>query len=93
MWGFMYARNSEIWTWVAIDEDSRLVICWHVGDREIYDARVFIRELSKRVSGRVQITSDGLNLYYPAIVSYFNNDNVDYVKMVKASNQRFYNDW
>ena len=55
--------RGEVWTWVAIDQDSRLIVTWLVGTRGPDAAHEFIADLRSRVSGRVQITTDGYKPY------------------------------
>jgi transposase-like protein len=53
-----------MWTWTAIDPDSKLIVTWHLGKRTRDDASRFIRDLSERLaSPAVQITTDGLGAY------------------------------
>jgi transposase-like protein len=62
----MMERNpaaGDIWLWVAIDADSKLVPCWTLGERDAQAAYRFIYNLRQRVTNRVQLTSDGLQAY------------------------------
>src|SRR5271156_25556 len=70
IWSFVYAKQKNVpeakkgsagdaWTWVAIDADTKLVPSWRVGDRSTETAIDFVSDLSKRLSHRVQITTDG----------------------------------
>jgi transposase-like protein len=56
-----------VWTWVAIDADTKLVPCWLVGERTYEDAEYFIRDLASRLAHRVQLTTDGLHMYLRAV--------------------------
>lgn len=73
---------GDVWTWVAIDADSKLVPSWLVGDRDGYTAKLFINDLESRLSHRVQLTSDGHRPYLEAVGSTF-GANVDYAMLVK----------
>lgn len=95
IWAFVAAKEKnvpephrgefgwgDVWTWVAIDQDSRLIITWLVGTRGPEAAHEFIGDLRSRVSGRVQITTDGHKPYLAAIEAAFGND-VDYAQLKK----------
>src|ERR1700733_9160971 len=58
---------GDIWLWAAIDADSKLVATWLLGDRSASTARAFMSDLASRLSDRVQLTSDALNVYLPAV--------------------------
>ncbi|GMV99323.1 MAG: hypothetical protein AMXMBFR84_04620 [Candidatus Hydrogenedentota bacterium] len=77
------ARTGDVWTWVALDADSKLVPCYRVGKRTSTDAHAFMRDLSSRLVNRVQLSSDTLNLYVDAVEAAFGAD-VDYGKVVKV---------
>lgn len=95
IWSFCYARNrkvppahtgklgyGDIWTWVALDPDTKLVPTWLVGDRGVFCATLFMNDLALRLKERVQITSDGHKAYPEAIAAAFNNK-VDYARLIK----------
>jgi IS1 family transposase len=95
IWSFCYAkaRNvptaknapkgaGDVWTWTAINADTKLVPCWHVGPRDIISAYQFMQRLSARMANRIQLTTDGLTFYLPAIREAFGTD-VDYAMLVK----------
>src|SRR5579885_931155 len=73
---------GDLYTVVAIDADSMLVPCWHVGKRNWFHTVQFIEDLRQRVANRPQITSDAFQPYYNAIMSAFGND-CDYAKLIK----------
>ena len=94
-WAFCYAkaRNvpeekrdefgyGDVWTWVALDPDTKLVPSWLVGRRDADDAMAFIGDLRPRLRNRVQITTDGHRPYIEAIERAFGKD-VDYAMLVK----------
>lgn len=73
---------GDVWTWVAIDADTKLVPCWMMGTRSSNAARPFMVDLAARMAGRIQITSDGLNAYAGAVDEAFGNA-VDFGQVVK----------
>ncbi len=95
IWSFCYAKQAnvpkdkknqfgfgDVWTWVALDPDSKLVVSWLVGLRNANWANTFMKDVAKRLSNRVQITSDGHKVYIEAVEEAFGN-NVDYAMLVK----------
>jgi IS1 family transposase len=73
---------GDVWTWVAMDSDTKLACTWVVGSRDAHTARVFVRDLKSRLANRVQLTTDGLKHYFHAIAEYF-DDEVDYATLTK----------
>jgi IS1 family transposase len=73
---------GDVWTWVALDADTKLVPSYRVGSRDISDARDFIADLAKRLSNRVQLTTDGNRAYLSAVERSFKGD-IDYAMLVK----------
>ena len=73
---------GDVWTWIAIDRDSKLVPTWRVGDRTERTGRPFIKDLRSRIDGRFQLTSDGHWPYIEA-VGYGCGLTVDYAMLVK----------
>ncbi len=73
---------GDIYTWTAIDADTKLVPCWHVGTRGIDSARCFISDLASRLDGRVQLTTDGHKAYLNAVEEAFGQD-IDFAQLVK----------
>ena len=49
---------GDVYTWTAIDADTKLIPCWHVGRRDSWAARDFIHDLAGRLAGRVQLTTE-----------------------------------
>jgi IS1 family transposase len=92
IWSFVYAKEKnkpqdmdtagDVWTWTAIDADSKLILSWLVGDRSQDSAAEFIRDVYRRVINRVQITTDGLPTYLEAITDSFGSQ-VDFAQLVK----------
>jgi IS1 family transposase len=81
VWSYCYAKErnvpkelrgsegvGDMWTWTAIDPDTKLVISWWLGKRNRYDAHHFMADVSMRLASKeVQITTDGFRAYYEAI--------------------------
>lgn len=74
--------EGDIWTYTAIDPDTKLAAHWLVGHRTVQDARAFVEELSFRVAGKVQLTSDGFNAYSAPVKDYSHKwDYAQYIKL------------
>src|SRR5688572_9287772 len=97
IWAFCYAkaRNvpdehrdtfgyGDVWTWVAIDSDTRLVPSWLVGERHTRDAYVFMADLRTRLKHRVQLTTDGHAPYLTVVEPIFGADGVDFAMLHKV---------
>jgi IS1 family transposase len=95
IWQFCHAKEKnlprelrgkfgfgDVWTWVAIDADTKLVPCWRVGGRNAWHAQHFMHDLAQRLSNRVQLTTDGHRVYLQAVEQAFGND-IDYAMLVK----------
>ncbi len=96
LWGFNYCKQKnvtekiaskvpgagDVWLWVAIDADTKLVASWLLGSRDAGCAEAFVRDLASRLSHRVQLTSDGYRPYLEAVESAFGAD-IDYAMLVK----------
>jgi IS1 family transposase len=74
--------HGDIWLWVALDADKKLVLTWALGDRSEETASGFIYDLAERLTKRVQITTDGLGSYLKPIMDAFGSL-VDYAQLVK----------
>jgi len=72
---------GDVWTWIAIDADTKLVITWLVADRSQTSASQFMIDLASRLRNRVQVTTDGYLPYRLAISAF--KQNVDYAQLVK----------
>jgi len=99
IWSFVYSKaknipeehNGEfgygdVWTWTAIDANTKLVPCWLVGLRDAGYAYEFMSDLKSRLANRVQITTDGHKVYLWAVEDAFGAD-VDYAMLVKLYGQ------
>jgi IS1 family transposase len=73
---------GDVWTWTAIDADTKLIPCWMIGQRDAMSAHDFMVDLAGRLAGRVQLTSDGLRFYRQAVKAAFGQD-IDYAMLVK----------
>jgi IS1 family transposase len=78
------AGQGDLWTYTAIDADTKLAVSWLVGPRLPISTRKFILELSGRLANRVQLTTDGLRDYLPAVENAFGWNGTDYSQLVKT---------
>jgi IS1 family transposase len=97
-WSLCYAKNvkperfengnyaGDVWTWAAIDADTKLIPCWELGQRDAATATHFVANLADRIADCVQLTSDGLGVYLGAVAKAFHGA-VDYAMLVKIYNQ------
>lgn len=69
--------------WTAIDAQTKIIPCWHVGSRNADAAFTFVEDLAGRLANRVQITTDGLRVYLGAIENAFGWNGTDYAQLVK----------
>ena len=74
--------HGDIWTWTAIDADTKLVPSWHVGTRDAGAAYWFIHDVASRVASRVQLTTDAHKAYLSAVEDAFGSE-IDYAQLVK----------
>ena len=95
IWAFVYAKQKnvplakkappqagDVWTWTAIDADTKLIPSWFVGGRDSDAAMIFMEDLASRLANRVQLTSDGHRAYLEAVEGAFGSD-IDYAMLVK----------
>src|SRR5665213_1548538 len=73
---------GDVWTWAAIDADTKLIPCWSLGQRDAATATHFVADLADRLADRVQLTSDGLKAYIGAVEKAFQGE-VDFAQLVK----------
>jgi IS1 family transposase len=94
IWGFVGKKQrsvkngdspevGSVWTWCAIDADTKLVPAFKVGERNLQTATTFMQDLSSRLANRVQLTSDGFHGYAKAVEASFGRG-VDYGQIVKV---------
>jgi hypothetical protein len=90
-WCFCYAKDRNLpdsmrgmpgvgsmWTWVALDADSKLIVSWRIGARDVANAHAFMSDVKERLANRVQMTTDSARVYMSAVKDYFGNNDVDY---------------
>jgi IS1 family transposase len=95
IWSFCHAKQKnvatakaapegagDVWTWTAIDADTKLIVSYFVGDRGMESASILMDDLQSRITNRVQLTTDGHKAYLDAVVGAFGN-NIDYAMLVK----------
>ncbi len=95
IWSFCYAKaknapadkqgqpgDGDVWTWVAIDPETKLVVTWCVGSRGASTANAFMHDLAARLANRVQLTTDGHRVYLEAVESAFGSS-IDYSMLIK----------
>jgi IS1 family transposase len=95
VWSFCYAKDrnvpkakqgepgvGSVWTWTAIDADSKLILTWFIGDRDANCGVKFMLDVASRVDGRIQLTTDGHRPYREAASLAF-PDGVDYAQLIK----------
>lgn len=95
IWSFVYAKAAnvegakaapatagDVWTWTAICADTKLIVSWLLGARDLDAALAFTHDLESRLANRVQLTSDGHAPYLQAVDAAF-SDQVDYAMLVK----------
>jgi IS1 family transposase len=96
IWSFCYAKEKnvpeakrgifgygDVWTWVALDADTKLVPSYMVGNRDSENAKLFMEDLAGRLANRVQLTTDGHRVYLTAVEDAFGGD-IDYAMLVKV---------
>jgi IS1 family transposase len=94
-WSFCYAKQKnvpedkkntfgygDVWTWVAMDADTKLVPSFMVGSRNSQTAKTFMDDLASRLANRVQLTTDGHRAYLEAVEGAFGNG-IDYAMLIK----------
>ena len=95
IWAFCYAKSKnvpderkgrfgygDVWTWTAIDADSKLAISWCIGGRDSYTGLAFMQDVARRLAQRVQLTTDGHSVYLDVVERAFGKD-IDYAQLVK----------
>ena len=95
IWSFCHAKAKnvatakaapegagDVWTWTAIDADSKLIVSYYVGDRSGQSAMCLMDDLQARLANRVQLTTDGHKAYLEAVEGAFGGD-VDFAQLVK----------
>jgi len=96
IWSFCYAKNKnvpeekrgqfgygDVWTWTAIDADTKLIASFHVGTRDAGCAYEFMSDVASRLKNRVQLTTDGHRAYLYAVDMAFGFRGIDYAMLIK----------
>ncbi|MHB0977409.1 MAG: IS1 family transposase [Candidatus Aquicultorales bacterium] len=95
IWSFVYSKDKnvpeehqgkfgygDVWTWIALDADTKLVPSWLIGERHTEDACTFVKDVASRINGRVQLTTDGHKPYLDAVDLSFGGE-IDYAILHK----------
>lgn len=95
IWAFCYSKAKnvpedhtdelgygDIWTWTAIDPDTKLIPSWLVGWRGEMEAVAFLTDLRGRLANRIQLTTDG-HIAYRGAVEYVFGSDIDYAQLIK----------
>jgi IS1 family transposase len=95
IWAFCYAKEKnvpadkrgqfgygDVWTFTALCADTKLVPSWYIGRRDAEDATTFMKDLASRLASRVQLTTDGHNMYLQAVEDAFGSE-IDFSQLVK----------
>jgi IS1 family transposase len=95
IWSFVYSKQKnvpqdrrgqfgygDVWTWTALDSDSKLIICWYLGRRDADAAYAFMNDLADRLTNRIQLTTDGHHAFLSAVDAAFDRQ-IDYAMLVK----------
>jgi IS1 family transposase len=93
IWGFVGKKDrnvregedgvGSVWTFCAIDAETKLVPAFKCGNRDAATAKAFVQDVANRMAYRVQISTDGLTAYVPAMEAAFGG-NVDYAQIIKT---------
>jgi hypothetical protein len=100
IWSFCYSKAKnvpeehkgefgygDVWTWTAIDADTKLVPAWYVGSRDAEDGYIFMSNLKNRLANRIQMTTDGHKVYLDAVEKAFGSE-IDYAMLIKVYGQQ-----
>ena len=98
LWSFCYAKErtvrrsdalskrtdgvGDVWTWTALDADSKLMVAWYVGEKDSRSAFTFMQDVAWRLINRPQVTTDGLRFYREAVANAFDG-NTDFAQLIK----------
>jgi IS1 family transposase len=97
MWSWIYCKDKnrteeiarkcpdagDVWLWVCVDADSKLVPSWRLGQRDVATAIDFVQDIERRMKGRVQITTDALRIYLLVVEDVFGGK-ADYAQLHKV---------
>jgi IS1 family transposase len=95
IWQFCYAKQrnvptekkgqfgyGDVWTWTAVDADTKLIVSYTVGSRDAGTAFTFMQDVASRIASRIQMTTDGFRKYVNAVEDAFGGD-IDYATLTK----------
>ncbi|MGD0625063.1 MAG: IS1 family transposase [Thermodesulfobacteriota bacterium] len=95
IWAFCYAKEKnvpkdkkgkfgygDVWTFTALCADSKLVPSWRLGQRDLYNATAFMKDLAGRLKNKIQLTTDGHRIYLDAVENAFGSE-VDFSQLIK----------
>ena len=95
IWNFCYAKDKNlpdemrgepgvgsIWTWIALDAETKLILSWRLGARDAANAHAFMGDVAERLANRVQLTTDGNRIYLDAVENHLGGK-VDYAMLIK----------
>jgi IS1 family transposase len=94
IWAFVYGKDKNltleqvqagmgsVWTWTALDADTKLIVSYMLGDRGAATAQSFMRDVAGRIANRIQLTTDGHRVYAEAVEDAFGAE-IDYAMLVK----------
>lgn len=94
IWSFVYSKQKnvpdgmedcagDVWTWTAIDADTKLIVSYAIGGRDIDTATEFMHDVASRIKTRMQLTTDGLHAYMEAVTDAFGSQ-IDFAQLVKV---------
>lgn len=90
IWAFVGAKEKralpgkgDLWTYTAIDAESKLLFSWLIGPRSKFATRAFVRDFASRIAGRFQLTTDGLH-WYEQSVRHALSGRCDYAQVIKT---------
>jgi IS1 family transposase len=94
IWSFVYGKEKnlstekllkgmgDVWTWTAIDADTKLIVSYVLGDRGAKTGEALMKDLASRIVNRFQLTTDGHRMYAEAVEDAFGSA-IDYAMLVK----------
>ncbi|MEI9476720.1 MAG: hypothetical protein WCO26_09105 [Deltaproteobacteria bacterium] len=95
IWAFVYAKEKnvpkdkkgqfgygDVWTFTALDAETKLILSWYIGNRDSIYATDFMKDVASRLKNRVQLTTDGHKMYLEAVEEAFGSE-IDFSQLVK----------
>ena len=95
IWAFVYAKEKnvpkdkkgefgygDVWTFTALDADTKLMVSWYIGNRDAMCATEFMKDVASRLKNRVQLTTDGHRMYLEAVENAFGSE-IDFSQLIK----------